>query len=286
MFEEIREKFYESLIRSIKDRKNILKLKRDDILPDPTRVSKILKEKRDAHYPHLIGKSEYPRLKYLFLCEDHDSYMNDIEFHPEEAIKKSGNNYDIMLWGHINWDEMFQNVITELSEFDISEEWGGIFEETLVDYVPYAAVKTEKLDAEYAKIYIPLEEKEGKRQDAIKWVHLRHGSGLFKNTFYKKFSGKTLREFDMEFHEVVSNYLEERKLKDYSFGSQVRDFHQAISRIAVHWQKLPEVQYGDISGEKSDFQALLEEYIKNGREQIKKLEKYQQKFDAFHIDIK
>lgn len=309
MFEKIKEKFYESLIESIKDRKKSLNVIRDDILPDPKRVTDILKITCDAHHPYLIGRDEYPRLLYLFRCKGKEEYVDvnilDRE-NLEELKKKCGNNYDEMLWKHIDWNKMFQDVVTELSKFVISEEvkklkelkelkkleeqkklvkLAVIFENALVDYVPYAAVKEEGLHPDYAKIYISEDERERKRQDAIEWVHLRHGSELFKQTFYKKFSGKTLREFDKEFHEFVSDYLKERERKDYSLGSQTYNFHQSFSRIIIHWQELPEVLYGDVSDEKSDMYILLDEYRKYGMEHMKKLEEYQREFDKLHIDI-
>lgn len=288
MFEEIQKNFYESLVKSMKDRKKFLKLIRDDILSDPARVSKILNITRDAHHPYLIGKNEYPRLIYLFLCKDHDSFKKEdiLNVEIKKLREKCGNNYDKMLWEHIDWDKMFQDVITELSKFDISEEPGKTFEKTLVDYIPYAVIKYDELPFNYPRIFIFPVEKEQKRRDAIEWVHLRHGSGLFKQTFYKRFSGKTLLEFDKEFPEFISDYLHERKPNPYSLGSQAYNTLKNISGYVAYWASLDEVQYSDISDKKSDLVKLLEEYIKNGREQIQKFEKYQKDFDVFHIDIK
>ena len=288
MFEEIQKEFYESLVESIKERKKNLKIKRDDILPDPKRITDIFKKKRDARHPYLIGRDEYPRLIYLFLCNDKKSFDNlgVLERENLEELKKNcDNNYDIMLWGPINWDKMFQDVITELSESDRSEGLGKIFEDTLEDYVPYAAIKYEGLHPDYAKKYIFPDDRERKRLDAIEWVHLRHGSRVFKLTFDKRFGGKTLYEFDKEFDEFVSDYLEERTAKDYSFGSQTYDFHKSYSRIVIHWQELPEIKYGDVPDKKSNLAILLDEYRKYGQEHMKKLEKYQQEFDKFHLDI-
>ena len=287
MFEEIQKEFYESLVKSIKARKKDLELTRDDILPDPKRITNILKKTSDARHPYLIGRDEYPRLIHLFLCEDKESFVNvnvlDRE-QLEELRKNCNNNYDKMLWEHCNWDKMFEDIIKELSESDRSEGLGRIFEDTLTDYAPYAAIKKEGLHPKYAIVYIFPDEEERKRQDAIKWVHLRHGSRLFKQTFYKRFSGKTLCEFYTEFHEFVTDYLKERNAKDYSFGAQTYSFHQSFSRIVMHWQSLPEVQYGDIGDEKSELQILLEEYKKYGEKHMKKLEEYQRKFDKLHID--
>lgn len=311
MFEEIKEKFYESLIESIKDRKKSLEVIRDDILPDPKRVTKILNIIRDAHHPYLIGRDEYPRLIYLFRCKNKDLFDKEdiLNVEVKTLREKCGNNYDEMLWEHIDWDKMFQDVITELSKFVISEEakklkelkeqkelkkleeqkklvkLAVIFENALVDYVPYAAVKNEGLHPNYVKVCIFDDERERKRQDAIKWVYLRHGSSVFKQTFYKRFSGKTLHEFDKEFHEFVLDYLEEKNTKDYSLGKQTYSFHKSFSRIIIHWQELPEVKYGDVSDEKSDMYILLDEYRKYGMEHMKKLEEYQREFDKLHIDI-
>ncbi len=214
--------------------------------------------------------------------------------------KKNGINYDKMLWGHINWDKMFQNVITELSELYIPEglkelsentlidntevselnsleDFGKLFEETLVDYVPYVNIKYENLHSE--------EDRKRVRQDAIEWVHLRHGSGLFKQTFYEKFSGKNLQEFDKRFFEFISEYLEKRKPNDYSIGSLVRKMHISISKYEAEWHSIDGVQQDDVSDEESDSEKLFREYVDNVRNNIKKLEEYQQKFDALHVDI-
>ena len=240
------------------------------------------------HYPYLIGDGEYPYLNYLFLQEDHDSFMKEEILNTKAEIhqKRCGNNYDEMLWGHINWDKMFQDVITELSKLDISEKLGKMFEETLVDYVPYAAIRYDELPKEYARVYIFPDDRERKRQDAVKWVHLRRGSELFKQTFYKKFKGKKLRYFDNRFSEFVSDYLKIRNANEYSFGRWAYDILKNICGVETYWKSLDEVKYKDMSDKKSDLANLLEDYIENGREQVQKLKKYQQDFDALQIDIK
>ena len=281
MFKKIKDSFYESLSESIKNRKEVLGLKRKEILLERTRVSKIVKNRRNEHHPHLIGKGEYHYLIYLFLKQDHDSFIEEhiLEKTDDELIKNCGNNYDVMLWGHIDWDTMFRDVITELSELGISEDLGMLFEDTLVDYAPYAAIRYDKLDPEYAKIYISPDEKKEERQNAIERVHLGNGSELFKQTFLEKFSGKTLHEFDKAFPDFVSDYLKKRTPSEYSLGLQVHNFHINLSYFAAYWQNLPEVQYGDVDDKESDLQILLEEYIKNGREHMQKLVEYQQEFD-------
>ncbi len=287
MFEKIKEDFYESLIKSIKARKKFLKLTQEDMLRDPKRVSKILNIHRDKNHPYLIGPSEYPRLNYLFLCKDNNSFKdkNDLFIDTKDFIKKCGNNYDEMLWGHIDWDKMFRDTITELSKLDESEELGELFEDTLVDYAPYANIKYEGLRSGCAKIFYSEDEKDMAKQYAIIWAHLRHGSGLFKQTFYEKFSGKTLKEFDKEFSEFISKYLEKRKPNDYSLGLQVCMIHKNISGYEAKWRSIDGVQWDDVSDEESGLAKLLREYVYNGRNYIKKLEECQQKFDALHVDI-
>lgn len=287
MFEKTKDRFYESLAKSIRKRKEDLKLKRREILPEKTRVSKIVNATRNKHHPYMIGKGEYQYLIYLFLCKDHDSFekLNIVKASDDELQEKCGYNYDKMLWGHIDWDKMLQDVITELSKFDISEKLGKSFEDTLVDYVPYAVIRYDELDPEYGPIWIPDDERAQKRKKAIERVHLEHGSELFKQTFLEKFSGKTLHEFDKEFPVFISDYLEKRLPNKYSFGLQAYNYHINLSKFAANWQNLPEVKYGDVSDKKSDLETLLKKYIDNGREQMKKLEKYQKAFDKLHIDI-
>ncbi len=287
MFEEIRKEFYESLAKSIKDRRKSLKIIREEILPDPRRVTKIENITRDAHHPYLIGRDEYPRLIWLFRSKDFKEFKEkDVTTTDAEILRKEcGRNYDEMLWGHIDWDKMFKDIITELSESNSSENLGKLFEDTLADYVPYAKTKYDGLYPECAKIYFPPDERERKRQDAIKWVHLQHGSGLFKQTFYEKFSCKTLQEFDKKFSEFISKYLEERKPNNYSLSSQVRAMRINISGYEAKWQSLDGVRYGYMSDEESGLEKLLREYINNGQQYMKELEEYQQKFDALHVVI-
>lgn len=313
MFKETKDNFYKSLSNSIKNRIIDLKLKGREILNDAGRVSKIVSGYRN-HYPYLICSGEYPRLNFLFSCEDYNSFIvkNDLNDEPKELIKRYGNNYDKMLWRHIDWDKMFQDAITELSEYDIlenleklknlknlkklgelkkqeeleeleeQEKLIKLFEDTLIDYAPYALIRYDELDFNYARIFIFPEERKGKRQKAIERVHLGHGSEVFKQTFLEKFSGKTLREFDKGFSEFISDYLKKRKPDNYSLGLQAYKFHKNLSEYVVDWQKRLDVQFDDESDEKS---ILLGRYIRYGREQMQKLKEYQQEFDNLAIDI-
>ncbi len=288
MFEKTQDNFYKSLAKSIEKRKEELKLRRYDILPERTRVSKIIHAQHNKQYPNLISKSEYHYLIYLFLCKDHDSFIDEhiLETTEDEHTKKCNNSFDEMLWGHIDWDKMFQDAITELSKLDISNELGKLFEKTLIDYVPYAAIRYDELDPKYAKTWISQDEREEKRQRAIERVHLGHGSELFRQTFLEKFSGKTLEKFDKKFLEFISCYLEKRMPNKYSVGLQAYNYHKNLSKFAADWQNLPEVKYGDVSDEKSDLEILLRKYIDNGWKQMKKFETFQKGFDKLHTEIK
>lgn len=308
MFETTKDNIYKSLGQSIKNRKKTLKLKRAEILNDERRISKIVKAVHNEHYPYLICKGEYPRLNYLFLCKDRDSFIteNNLYETPDKLIERSGNNYDKMLWGHIDWDKMFQDVIAELNalekldmkELDTkkldkkelealkeSKELEKLFKDTLVDYVPYAIIRYDELHDKCGRVFINPDERKEKKQKAIERVHLSQGSELFKRTFLKRFRGKTLREFDKEFPLFISDYLKKRMPDKKSLGLQAYTSRINLSPFEAEWQSLDEVQYGDESDKKSDLLALLEEYIAYGREQIEELEKFQQKFDAIHKNI-
>ena len=116
-------------------------------------------------------------------------------------------------------------------------------------------------------------------------MHFGHKDELFKDTFYKHFSGKLLPDFDDGFSDFVLDYLEESKPKDYSIGLQAYNFYKNLSKYVADWQKLPEVQYVEENAEKSDLEILLQKYREYGWKHIQELIKYQQEFDNFHIDM-
>lgn len=301
MFERTKDSFYKSLGKSIENRIEALALKRIDVFDEVSRISKIVNGKCDGHHPYLIGRKEYPYLYRLFICENKKSYEEETK-----REKKNYKNYDKMLWGHIDWDEMFRNVITELSEIDTSkdkkskdkksedkkpkdkksEDIRKLFEDTLVDYVPYAVIRYDELCPEYERIYIFPDERKTTRQKAIERVHFGRGKERFRKTFEKYFKGKTLLKFDREFYKVISEYLEESKPNVDSLGWQAYNFYKNLSKFVAYWQSLPEVQYAEENDKKSDLEKMLEEYIKDGREHMQKLIKYQQEFDDLYLDMK
>lgn len=319
MFKTTKDNIYKSLGQSIKDRKETLNLKRREILNDERRVSKIVRGVPTDHYSLLICKGEYPRLNYLFLCEDRESFIaeNNLDEKPEKLIEKSGNNYDKMLWGHIDWNKMFQDAIAELNalekldmkelkkleelkeskelkdpkelkklkELKKSKELDKLFKDTLVDYIPYAVIRYDELPKEYGKVFIIPDKRKEIKQKAIERVHLSQGSELFKQTFLERFSGKTLREFHNEFPLFISDYLKKRMPDKKSLGLQAYTAHINLAEFATEWQSLDDVQYGNEYGKKSDLQALLEEYIRYSRKHLMELEKFQPKFDAIYKNI-
>lgn len=279
--------FYKSLGKSIGERKKALKLKREDILYTPERVSKIVNGRFNKHYPYLIAKYEYEELLCLFLGNDEKSFLelkNTAIHEPEKFIKEAGRNYDKMLWGHIKWENLFKDTIEDLSKVDISTDLGRLFEATLIDYVPYAVIKYNELHPKDGKIYIFPEKREETRTEAIQRVYYKCGNKLFKQTFLENFTGKTLDKFYKKYVEFVEDYLKQKEPNPYSLGLQAYNLCKNISGYSAKWQSLEETQYND-SEEKTDLEKLLEEYLINEREQVKKLKRYQQRFDSLKVII-
>lgn len=321
MFENIKKGLYKSLGVAIKNRKETLKLTHSEILNEPKRMTKIIKGTQREHCRYLIYSGEYPRLNLLFSCEDRNTFLseNDLNAESKQLIKKYGSNYDDMLWGGINWAEMFQEVITELSEFNILEKQKELeklekleevkkskaekeleemeelkelkeqvrlvkmFEKTLVDYAPYALIRYDELPFDYARIFISPEERAEKKKKAIERIHLGNGCETFKRYFLKNFSGKTLRDFDKGFYRFVSDYLEEKSPDEYSLGLQVYESHLSHSKFVVKWKEFLDVEFDDTENEKS---ILLRKCIRRNREHMLELAGYQQEFENLLIDIK
>lgn len=278
MFEKTIDLIYASIATAIKGKKRELKLKRNDILDIPRRVTDIVHNKHNIHHPYLIGKYEYEALYSLFISNDKNSFL--------ENKKREFDNYDEMLWQHIDWDIIFKSTITELSTLDLSNELGRIFDSTLIDHVPYAVIKYDELHPNYGRTYISPEERKKERENAIYRVYLRHGNKVFEQTFLEIFTGCTLNKFDIHFNEFVTEYLKKKKVQPYSLGLQAYNLHKNLSIFKAYWQSLDEVQYNDMYNTPSDFSKKLEEYLGNGREQLQKLKKYQQEFDSFDVEIK
>lgn len=312
MLKKMKDVFYQSISKAINDKKKKFNLNPNEILNDGTRVSKIINSVHNAHYPYLISQTEYMYLIQLFLYNTEQEFKDAKILNTPEAelLKKCDNSFDKMLWDHIDWDKMFQDVIAILSETDIVEKqkeleelekqekpkkWKELeelenqvrliklFEKTLVDYAPYALIRYDELPFDYARIFIFPEERAEKRKKAIERVYLRHGSETFKQSFLKKFSGKTLREFDKGFYRFISDYLEKKIPDKYSLGLQAYEAHLSHSKFVVRWKEFLNVEFEDTDDEKS---ILLRKYIKSNQEHMLELAEYQQEFDNLLIDIK
>lgn len=312
MLIKLKEGFYQSISEAIKNRKKKLKLKNKEILGNETRVSRIVNNVHNGQYPYLISQVEYAYLIQLFLYEDRESFINadTLNISEAELLKKCGNNFDKMLWEHIDWDKMFQYVIAVLSETDILEKqkeleeleelekpkkWKELeelekqvrlvtlFEKTLVDYAPYALIRYDELPFDYARIFIFPKDRAEIREKAIERVYLRHGSEAFKQSFLKRFSGKVLSDFDKGFYRFISDYLEKRIPDKYSLGLQVYEAHLSHSKFVVDWKNFLNVEFEDSDDEKT---ILLRKYIRRNREHMLELAGYQQEFDNLLIDIK
>lgn len=282
MFETILTDFYHSLADSIKERKKALGLKRYDILNDPTRLTDIISKKRDKHHPYMIGRMEYKYLSDLFRFDNKDDFFSQglLNTNRETYSNYKYDNYDQLLWGHINWDEMLRKVIDELSEETIPESLKSPFEETLIDYVPYAMVKNKGIHPKYAKIYFFPEDIQERRTKAINWVHLSNGNSFFKSAFLKKFSGKTLKKFDEKFIEFITDYLVAKKPQKNSLGLQAYNLRINASGYIAFMQSRIECQYKDIYYEEAKQYELLEKYEKNVYRLINEFEQIQSKFQS------
>ena len=292
MFEAIITDFYDSLSTSIEERKDYLKLKRWDILKDQTRVTDIIKKRRNEHHPYMIGSTEYKYLADLYRFNNKTDFLEQglLNTRKEEFANYEYHDYDQLLWGHINWDKMLRKVIKELSEETIPESLKNLFEETLIDYVPYAMVKNKDMHPKYAKIYFFPEDIQERRTKAINWVHLSNGNSFFKSAFLKKFSSKNLKKFDENFIEFITAYLVAKKPQKYSLGLQAYNLRINASAYIAFMQSKIEYQYKDIHSKEAEQYELLENYEKNVYRLINEFEqiqsKFQNEFTAFNEESK
>ena len=185
---------------------------------------------------------------------------------------------------------MLRKVIKELSEETIPESLKNLFEETLIDYVPYAMVKNKDMHPKYAKIYFFPEDIQERRTKAINWVHLSNGNSFFKSAFLKKFSSKNLKKFDENFIEFITAYLVAKKPQKYSLGLQAYNLRINASAYIAFMQSKIEYQYKDIHSKEAEQYELLENYEKNVYRLINEFEqiqsKFQNEFTAFNEESK
>jgi len=296
MLEKTINVFYESLIKSIKCKKEKLQLDSKEILDDFQRVKQILGNYRKGRHRYLIGTNEYIYLNDLYTAKNRNDFLRNgalsrcLASHDEELAKKEiaernkTGNYDVMLWGHIKWKRFFGLLILELSEIDASEKLGKLFEDTLVDDAEYATIRYDELHKRYGKIYIFPEDRKRIKAKAIQRVHFQEGYKGFKKFFDEKFKGETLRGFDGKFIKVVEEYLDSKTPDENSFGLRAYQNSKIIARVGAEWQDKPSVQYGDMYDEEVPGEVkLLERYMADIREQLYKEEEYQSEFDKLNL---
>ena len=99
MFEAIITDFYDSLSASIEERKDYLKLKRWDILKDQTRVTDIIKKRRNEHHPYMIGSTEYKYLADLYRFNNKTDFLFFLLLNTrkEEFANYAYHDYDQLL---------------------------------------------------------------------------------------------------------------------------------------------------------------------------------------------
>lgn len=280
------EYFYDSLSKSIKNRISELKVTRQEVLQlDPTRVTDIVKNRRDKKHPYLLGEREYHQIYNIFLFNtkeevanqvlDNDKFMEEIEVYgldnetgKKGVIKKKKfidlNNYDDMLWGHIDWEELFLCVLEDIQALNVDDELYKIFEKSLLDYVPYAidCAHFESSDTNpfsnfflsEPPVYAPIEveslltgelkienelvfgneifnQLEENKRKSIDWVYLRGKSAIIsklKNKFLTAFSGKRLQKFDRKFDSFLLGFMTrltvDKLPKHNSFGMKAYNY--------------------------------------------------------------
>ncbi|WP_270290016.1 hypothetical protein [Enterococcus casseliflavus] len=281
--------FYESLSQSIAKRIKKLGVTRDEVLPDPTRVTAIIKNRRTKKHPYLIGEREYNNLYNLFKFDtreevarqelDNDNFVEVVEeYGVDRKTGKRGiiqkekfvdpNNYDDMVWGHIDWEKIFNCILEDIQKLDYDDELNVAFRHTLLNYVPFAidSANFEVADNNHFSdffmkeppVYFPIEvespmtgeieiqselvfgdeifnQLEQNERKAIEWVYIKNKSQLIdrlKEAFLSDFKGKRLQKFDRHFNyfllNIMYSFITENEPKTGSFGLQAYNYMKDI----------------------------------------------------------
>lgn len=282
--------FYKSLSTAIKNRVDKLGLTREEVFSNnPKRVTEIIKNKRTKKHPYLIGEREYRWLYRIFLYEsseeinihviDNSDYFETVEEY--KGDKKTGrnklvtsqkyvdrNNYDKMLWEHINWDSMYETILEDIQNLDEKYKVYRDFNLSLLDYVPYAidyadyengetnpfsnffmveppVYRSVKVDSPFSNELESGEELvfgdeifnqfEQNKLRAIDWVYKKNKAEIqntIKERFLKEFSGQKLQKFDRKFDgflkEIMTEIIEKKVPIKTSFGMQAYDYMTEI----------------------------------------------------------
>ncbi|MDN2454121.1 hypothetical protein [Lactobacillus sp. UCMA15818] len=309
-FKKTIEYFYNSLADSIGKRIKQLGVTREDVLhSDPTRVTDIVKNRRNKNHPYLIGEREYSKIYNIFKFNtkeevskqglNHNEFIKEVkEFGRDKktgkmkTIKKKKffdpNNYDNMLWGHIDWEKLFLCIMEDIQALDSDDELHKVFEQSLLDYVPYSidyadyeisdsnpfsnfflakppvyapieveSLLTGKLEIENDLVFGDeiFNQLEDNKRKAIDWVYLKEKSAIIrklKNEFLAVFSGKRLQKFNQKFDffllEFMSRLTADKLPKHNSFGIQAYNY-------------MKELLEGELANEQADFSYItIESY--------------------------
>lgn len=279
--------YYKSLSKEILNRKTELGLKRYEILNDSNRVTDITKNsERTSSHPNMISKEEHRLLYDLFLYENRKDFISEGVL--SVGIDTIKMNYDKMLWEHINWEEMYKKFIEELKSLPANEKLKKQFNYALIDYVPFARIYFNDFHPEFGKTWVSKKERDEIYDQAVEWVFLRYGYKKFKKFFLSYFSGKTLNKFNDNFLKFTTDFLDNKKPNDFSFGLSVYKQCKEISYFVVLLQSFDEYKYEEmykeIPSETSEKINLLKNYISERENNLKKLERNQQQFDTVFKD--
>lgn len=288
--------YFESLSNELKRRKKELQKLNKDVFPAYVgeglsenviathqnsrnkRVSKILNNKRYGSYPYLMSETEV------------DIFVETLEY---ENSKK-------MLWGHINWKEMYITVLEDLKKEDVPEELKDIFYSNLVDYVPYAELyhyENTQSGKEWNK-YTEIE-KIKIFEEALQWCYydkIEEYAERLKNEFnsYLKNRGEEitekgreqkLKKFDLFFSSFLSKFLKsflgDCTPKENSLGQQVLNY---LKEIDGYREKYNELMVFFQSKDTKQIR-VLSKYLDHSKEHVNKLAFFQKELKEANIDV-
>lgn len=311
-FNNTLDSFYKSLSKSIENKIKELSLKQNEIIPhNPKRVSEIVNCIRSKKHPYLIGTKEYRYFGKLFEYRNLSSYtaylldLNDDDYYKEKEVYSLNNNsgkneinkvkkfvddknYDNILWDHIDWEQMYRQIIQDLIIGNASEKIRKNFYENLIDYVPYSKLHFYNT-TEFAKVWNQYgnREKDEITNKAIEWCYLdsiSEYSKKLKKEFYEQFSGKKLDKFDEKFIRFSNNFLDyffkELKPSDNSFGLQALKYQ---NNIAVHINMLHTNDKWNYEKEETEETALIQEFIDYSQIHVDKLSVFQEEFKKIKL---
>ncbi|MDT2834336.1 hypothetical protein P7H70_09715 [Vagococcus carniphilus] len=278
MYENTIDYFYESLAKSLKNRKDELGKKHSQIYPASyndkkgaqkntydKRVSRIINNSRPRSHPYLMSETEI----YIF--------TETLEYIDEDEL----------LWGHIDWSVMYDKVIEDLKENKVPSELNQKFIANLIDFVPYAELHYYENSA-YGKEWrkYTRKEKENIVNDAISWCYFDETEKYIRQLsekFSDHFSEKKLTKFDIRItrflNEFLIEFLSQFTPTENSFGQQVVDYQKKVDVYRYKYNELL-IHNQDEENEKT---FILNSYLDYAKKHIKKLAIFQKEFKEVEI---